>query len=148
MSEANKQLTRRWFEEVWNKKDVSAIDRMFAKNGKAHGFPKADDVLVGPESFKTVHSYFCGAFPDLRITVNEIITEGDKIAVTWTANMTHLGHQLGFAATGEKVTLQGASFMTALNGQLVEGRNYIEMESRIERLRQRAEAAPRETAHA
>ncbi len=49
MSEANKLLLRRWFEQVWNQKSEAAIDEMFSKHGKSHGFPEPDSVLVGPE---------------------------------------------------------------------------------------------------
>jgi hypothetical protein len=69
MSEANKLLTRRWFEEVWNKKNEAAIGEMFHPQGKSHGFPEADSILVGPEAFKSVHRTFCGAFPDLHIAL-------------------------------------------------------------------------------
>ena len=148
MSDANKVLTRRWFEEVWNNHDAAAIDRMFARDGKAHGFPEPNSVLEGPEAFKSIHRYFLGAFPDLHITVNDIITEGDKVAVTWTATMTHLGPDLGFPPTGERVTLEGASFMTAADGQIHDGKNFMEMEALIRRLRQSAEAPPAATAHA
>ena len=58
MSEANKLLTRRWFEEVWNKKNEAAIGEMFHPQGKSHGFPEADSILVGPEAFKSVHRTF------------------------------------------------------------------------------------------
>ena len=67
MSEANKLLIQRWFDEVWNQQSESAIDAMFHPQGKSHGFPDMDSVLVGPEAFKTVHRSFCGAFPDLHV---------------------------------------------------------------------------------
>jgi hypothetical protein len=46
MSEANKLLVRRWFEQVWNQKSEAAIDEMFSPQGKSHGFPDADAILV------------------------------------------------------------------------------------------------------
>ena len=76
MSEANKLLLKRWFEQVWNQKSEAAIDEMFSPQGKSHGFPDADAVLVGPEAFKAVHRTFCGAFPDLHIDVEDIRRRG------------------------------------------------------------------------
>ena len=67
MWEANKLFIRRWFEQVWNQKSEAAIDEMFSPQGKSHGFPEADSVLVGPEAFKAIHRNFCGAFPDLHV---------------------------------------------------------------------------------
>ena len=46
MSEANKLLLKRWFEEVWNQKSEAAIDEMFSKEGKSQGFPEPESVLV------------------------------------------------------------------------------------------------------
>jgi hypothetical protein len=63
MSEENKKLVRRWFEEVWNQQNEEAIDAMFASGGKAYGFPEPHSVLVGPESFKEIHRFFLGPFP-------------------------------------------------------------------------------------
>jgi steroid delta-isomerase-like uncharacterized protein len=140
MSEENKELVRRWFEEVWNQQSEDAIDQMFAPGGKAYGFPEAASVLIGPESFKSVHRIFLGAFPDLRIAVTDIITEGDKVAVTWTATMTHLGDHLGFAPTMKKETLDGSSFLTVKDGQIQEGANYMEMQALIFRLKESSSA--------
>lgn len=58
MSEMNKKLVQRWFEEVWNQQSEEAIDEMYAPGGKAYGFPEPNSVLVGPESFKAIHRVF------------------------------------------------------------------------------------------
>lgn len=140
MSEQNKQLVRRWFEEVWNQQSEEAIDEMFAPGGKAYGFPDPSSVLVGPESFKSIHRIFLGAFPDLRITVREVVAEGDRVAVAWTATMTHLGEHLGFAPTMKKESLDGSSFLTVSGGQIQEGTNYMEMQGLILRLKESSPA--------
>lgn len=140
MSTANRELVHRWFEEVWNKQREEAIDEMFAPDGKAYGFPQADAVLVGPEKFKEIHRSFIGAFPDLHITVHEIVCEGDRVAVTWVANMTHLGDALGFAPTLQRVALEGCSFLTVRDGQIQDGRNYMELEGLVHRLKASAES--------
>lgn len=141
MSEAKKQLVRRWFEQVWNQQSEEAIDEMFAPGGKAYGFPEPDSVLVGPESFKSIHRLFLGAFPNLHIKVQEIICEDDRVAVTWTATMTHLGEHLGFAPTLREETLDGSSFLVVGDHQILEGRNYMEMQALIQRLRESSQPA-------
>ena len=127
MSEANKQLMRRWFEEVWNQRKESAIDEMFAAHGKGHHFPETGGTFHGPDEFKPVHRIFCSAFPDLRVTVDEVIGEGNNVAVRWTAIMTHTGEGLGFPATGAKVTLPGSSFAVIESGKMIEAWNFIDM---------------------
>lgn len=142
MSTANRELVHRWFEEVWNKQNEDAIDQMFSPSGKAYGFPQADSVLIGPDKFKEIHRFFIGAFPDIRVKVQEIICEGDNVAVTWVANMTHLGDSLGFAPTLQKVSLEGCSILTVRDGQIQDGRNFMEMEGLINRLKISSTEAP------
>jgi predicted ester cyclase len=85
MSEdANKALAKRWFEEVWNQGKESAIDQLFHPQGKVFGFPEPDAVLIGPEGFKTVHRAFRNAFGNLHIDLNDLIAEGDRVAIRWT----------------------------------------------------------------
>lgn len=134
MSEANKLLLKRWFEQVWNQKSEAAIDEMFSPQGKSHGFPDPDSVLVGPEAFKTVHRTFCGAFPDVHVDVEEIITEGDHVAVRWQVAMTHRGDHLGFPASHKKATLAGSTFAIVKDNQIVEGWNYMDLQALMQKL--------------
>ena len=135
MSEANKLLVRRWFEQVWNQKSEAAIDEMFDPKGKSHGFPDPDSVLLGPEAFKGVHRTFCGAFPDLHVDVEDVIAEGDRVAVRWRVAMTHSGDHLGFAATGKKGTLDGSSFLIVKNNQVLEGWNQMDLQALMQKFR-------------
>jgi steroid delta-isomerase-like uncharacterized protein len=135
MSETNGQLTRRWYDEVWNQRKSAAIDAMFAPLGKSYGFPDPDSVLVGPKAFKEIHARFCGAFPDLHIALDDIICEGNRVAVRWTSTMTHLGNHLGFPASKKKAALSGSSFMIIEDGLIVEGWNFMEMHTLIQSLK-------------
>ena len=145
MSIANRELVHRWFEEVWNKQSEDAIDQMFAPGGKAYGFPEANSILIGPDKFKESHRFLIGAFPDIHVTLQETICENDRVAVTWVARMTHLGDTLGFAPTFQKVSLDGCSVLLVRDGQIHEGKNYMEMGALVHRLRAIA-ASPLETA--
>jgi steroid delta-isomerase-like uncharacterized protein len=133
MSEANKLLVRRWFEQVWNEKSEAAIDEMLSPQGKSHGFPEADSVLVGTEAFKAVHRTFCGAFPDVHVDVVEIVAEGDRVAVRWRVSMTHLGDHLGFPASGKKETMAGSTFAIVKGSQIVDGWNYMDMQALMQK---------------
>jgi predicted ester cyclase len=134
MSEANKLLLRRWYEQVWNQKSEAAIDEMFSPHGKSHGFPDADSVLVGPEAFKAIHRTFCGAFPDLHIDVEDIVAEGDRVAVRWRVSMTHLGDHLGFPSTGKKGTVDGSSFLIVKDNIIVDGWNQMNLHAFLQKL--------------
>ncbi|HYN84473.1 MAG TPA: ester cyclase [Pyrinomonadaceae bacterium] len=124
MSEENKALMRRWFEEVWNKGRAEAIDEMFAEEGTAHGL--ADETgapLRGPANFKVFHGRFREAFPDVEVTVDDIISEGDKLAARCSVRATHRSDTLGFAATGRPVEFTGMTFARVADGQIVEAWN-------------------------
>jgi predicted ester cyclase len=135
MSEANKQLVRRWFEEVWNQKSEAAIDEMFDSRGKSHGFPDSDSVLEGPEAFKVLHRTFCGAFPDMRLSLEDVVAEGDRVAIRWSAAMTHLGDHLGFPATSKKAKLGGSSFLIVRDGRIAEGWNQMDLQRLFQELK-------------
>lgn len=127
MSEQNKALVQRWFKEVWNQGKESTIDELFHSQGKVYGFPEPESVLIGPEGFKTIHRAFRNAFGDLHIVLDELIAEGDRVAIRWTSSGTHSGDGLGFPATKKKVTIPGSSFLTCRNGQITEGHNYMDL---------------------
>jgi steroid delta-isomerase-like uncharacterized protein len=128
MSEENKNLVRRWFREVWGDKGSEAtISEMFHESGRAHGFPDPESTVTSPEAFAEHCKNFRRVFPDIRITVDDLVAEGDKVAVRWTASMTHTGDGLGFPATSKKVRVAGSSFLICGNGKILEGWNYMDL---------------------
>jgi len=135
MLEQNKALAAQWFEEVWNQKSEAAIDRLFHPEGRCYGFPEPDSVLVGPEAFKQVHRTFLGAFPDLRIDVEQMIAEGDGVAIRWKTTMTHGGDHLGFPASGRAVVLHGSAFIVTDGKQITEGWNHMDLGNMFQALK-------------
>jgi steroid delta-isomerase-like uncharacterized protein len=121
-----KALCIRWFDEVWNKGRLEAIDEMFAPDGIAHGLAQDGGDLRGAEGFKAFHAQFKGAFPDIHIKVEDMIQEGDKVAVRFSCTGTHQGDQLGVAPTGRRVSFTGMSFTRWRNGQIVDGWNNVD----------------------
>lgn len=113
----------RWFDEVWNKGNPAAIDEMMAAGAIVHGLGEAGRSTTGPEAFKPFQARLRGAFPDIQVTIEDTIEEGDLIASRWTARMTHTGDDLGVPATGRQVTVSGMSIGRVRDGKLVEGWN-------------------------
>lgn len=126
MSEENKALARRWFEEVWNQGSEATIDKLFHPQGHCYGWPEPDSDLAGPEAFKAVHRQFKDGFSGIHIDIEDIIAEGDRVAIRWTSHMTHDGHGLGFPPTGRKVALSGSSFVHIHKGQIIKGWNQMD----------------------
>ncbi|MCU1222403.1 MAG: hypothetical protein JWQ42_496 [Edaphobacter sp.] len=126
-ADANKALVKRWFEEVWNQRSEAAINELFHPQGKVHGFPEPDSLLVGPEAFKVVYRQFIATFSNIHIALDDLIGEEDRVAVRWTCTMDHTGDAPGFAATGRKATLVGSSFVTFRDARLFEGWNFTDL---------------------
>src|ERR1700730_15519305 len=124
MSQENKALLRRWFEEVWNKGRAEAIDEMFAADGIAHGLSDdAENPLKGPAGFKPFHEIFRGALPDIEVVVEDMLAEGDLVAARCSVRGKHTGDHLGVAATNAPVDVTGMSIVRIQDGKLVEAWN-------------------------
>lgn len=125
--EANERLVRRFFEEVWNRKNDADLDEYLAPDCVAYGLPDPDAVLHGPEEFKAVFRMFTGAFPDVEITIHDVIAAGDRVAVRWSSLGTHLGPHLGFPPTGKSLVLDGATIGIIRDGKIAQAWNMMDM---------------------
>ncbi len=81
MSTDNVALTHRWFDEVWNQGRVEAIDEMAAKDAVGHGQGEHGADIHGLEEFKPFVRSLRAAFPDIKITIDLSIAEGEHVAV-------------------------------------------------------------------
>lgn len=121
MSAENKALSRRVLDEAFTKGDIDVVDAIFAKN-----FVNYDAALpeptVGIEAAKASIAAYRDAFPDMRLTVEEQIAEGDAVVTRWTAKGTHQGALMGIAPTGKQATVTGITIDRIANGRIVESR--------------------------
>src|SRR5687767_13915601 len=121
MSENTETLIHRWFEEVWNKGREEAIDEMFAADGIVNGLSDAQgNQIRGSDEFKAMHRAFRQAFPNLHVTVEDTVTEGDKIAARCTVRAMHDGEGLGVAPTNQPVEFTGVAIVKLKDGKIVE----------------------------
>jgi predicted ester cyclase len=118
MSEQNKALVRRFFEEAWNGRNLAAVDDIFEPNYVAHGRPTG--LPPGPEGLKQRIAMAHTAFPDGRMTIEDQIAEGDIVVTRWTAHGSHQGEYLGIPPTGRQVTLHGVDTDRIAGGRIVE----------------------------
>ena len=120
MSEANKNVVRRLFEEVWNKGNLQVTDELFAST-YVHHDPSSPDLGRGPESEKKRATLYRTAFPDLRLTIEDILAEGETVMARWSCRGTHKGDLSGIAPTGKPFTISGVSIARFAGGKMVEG---------------------------
>ena len=116
--EINKALARRWMKEIWQKANPAAIDELLAPD-IFFNYTRPG-VKPNREAYKQeVNSYLIG-FPDLQYTIEDIIAEGNKVAVRYVGRGTHKGEFWGIAPTGKKVTMRGISIIRIEGGKIVE----------------------------
>ncbi len=120
MSEQNKAIVRRLFEELWNKGNLSLADQLFTPNYTHHD-SSSPDFGHGPESERKRATLYRTAFPDLRLTIEDLIAEGDTVMARWSCHGTHKGDLSGIAPTGKHFTISGVTTVRFLNGKLAEG---------------------------
>lgn len=120
MSSQNSELIRRWFEQVWNQGRLEAIDQMSHPHTRGYGQAEHGR-QIDMNEFKQLWHNLRAAFPDIRVTVDDTVEQGDKVAARWTANMTHQGNFLGFAASGRTASITGISFQRIEDGKIIEG---------------------------
>ncbi|HUS17201.1 MAG TPA: ester cyclase [Chloroflexia bacterium] len=114
--EANKALVHRFLEEAWNRKNPEIADELLAPSYVYHGSGQEP----GPGGARNLIALFSTAFPDATATVNNIVAEGEQVAVRWTTEGTHLGDFGGLPATGQKVVMTGMEFFRIVDGKVVE----------------------------
>jgi steroid delta-isomerase-like uncharacterized protein len=147
MSEDNKALMRRWFEEVWNKGREEAIDEMFAEDGMAHGLAdESGEPLRGASGFKPFFRKFREAFPEMEVVVEDMISEGDKTAARCIVRGRHGGDTLGFAATGQPIEFTGIAITRISEGKIVEAWNNFDFMTMFQQLGALSLSAPDTTA--
>ncbi len=114
---------RRWFEEVWNQGRLETIHALMAADAIGIGQGGSDGAIHGPKEFQVFAERLRGAFPDIHLTIEDVFGADDKVALRWSATMTHLGNDLGIPASGNRVHITGISIARLANGQIVEGRD-------------------------
>ncbi len=120
MSEQNKSAVRRVIEEVWSRGNANVVDELVANDYIGHAASPASGGTQGPEGYKQFFAEQRRAFPDIRYTIDDVVAEGDRVAVRWTAQGTHTGAFQGLPPTGKRGSLTGTSFFRIANGKLVE----------------------------
>lgn len=114
--EENKRLIHQFFDGV-NARDMGAFE-VFAPDAVHHNpFPGTPP---GREGNKQGMMLLFAAFPDWQTTIEDLIAEGDEVAVRMTQRGTHRGTFFGLAATGKQVTVAGIAIFRLRNGQIVE----------------------------
>ncbi|MGE3797711.1 MAG: ester cyclase [Thermomicrobiales bacterium] len=115
--ESNKQAARDFFEQIWNQKDESAIDRFIPENAIGND----PDFGAGREGFRTQWRQWITGFPDLHFEIVDLISEGDKVLTRWVLTGTLQGEYLGVQPDGRTIRVEGMSLDRIDDGWVAEG---------------------------
>ena len=114
----NKQLVRRVVDEIWHPRRFDLIDNLFTPGFVNHDpdTPEARDRA----GYRAWANALVTGIPDLHVTIEDLIAEGDKVAKRWTARGTHTGPLPGIAASGKAVTFSGTTIYRMEDGRVAE----------------------------
>lgn len=115
----NEKLGRRYFEEVWNRGNVAALDELLAPNYMNHT-PSTPDPPPGPEGLEPIVLAMRRAFPDLHYEIKDVIATKDSVVIRVVMTGTHRGDLFGLAPTGCRVQVDQINIEHIRDGRIVE----------------------------
>jgi len=119
MSATPTEVATRWFNEVWNDRESSAIGVLMHPSAVGH---TSSGETRGPEDWRRrVWDVLTGAFSDIRVAVDGMVAVDETVVVRWRATMVHTGPALGIPPSNRPVAINGITWLTVREGRIVEG---------------------------
>ena len=119
MSDTNKAILRRFFEELFTAGDLSVADEIVALSYVNHNAVPGE--TPGRDGLKQFVTDLHTAWADLNFVVEDQVAEGDKVTTRWTVTGTHQGEFAGVPATGKPISVSGTNIHRVTDGQIQEG---------------------------
>lgn len=113
---ANKAVAMRVFDEIFNQKRLSAAAEIYAPDFVNHGLHRDFSLAEDQAAVRSEVT----AFPDLRMSVDRIIGDGDFVTVVWIFRGTHTAFGYGLPPTGAKVEMRGITVWRIVDGRIRE----------------------------
>jgi len=115
MSEKNKTLARRFYDEILNGRKLDVADEILSSEYLDHSA-----AAPGLENFKTYLAMITSVFPDIKVTVEDLFADDDKVAVRLTVHGTQHGSFRGFPPAGRQATWTGMDIIHISDGRIKE----------------------------
>jgi steroid delta-isomerase-like uncharacterized protein len=129
--DANKALVRRLYEAM-NQRTFDVFDEVLAPDYVHRSSPEYQ--FDRQQLKESTINFGLAAFPDLHVTIDELIAEGDTVMARWTQRGTHRGPFLDMPPTGKQVSYSGINIFRIANGQIVEDTPYWDFNAVIQQL--------------
>ena len=117
-TEQNKSIVRRWVEEGWNKGNMAIVDQIYAPNFTQH--EPAPETIKNSEALKHYVNAYLTAFPDLNLSIEDLIAEEDKVVWRFKSSGHQNGPFMGIPATGKTGNITGIVIFRLENSRIVE----------------------------
>jgi steroid delta-isomerase-like uncharacterized protein len=114
---SNAAIVREFLDAAWNRGDASGMEMVVAADHADHG---ADGDDLGRNHLIEEVREYRTAFPDLRMTFEDQVSEGDRVVTRWTATGTNLGPFQGMAATGRQARVSGIFINRVVGGRITD----------------------------
>ena len=115
----NQTLVRRYFEESWNKHNPAVVDEVYSADF-VDSSPEIPGIPPTREGLKQFMGVYLTAFPDANITIEDQITDGDRVVTRWTGRGTQTGEFMSMPPTGKTVAVAGIQIDRFSGGKIVE----------------------------
>jgi steroid delta-isomerase-like uncharacterized protein len=117
-----RELTLRWYDEVWNERRTGAIDVLMINPAsiQERTSTSGGNGLYMEIDFRQLHRQMLTAFPDIWFTVNDVLVDGQMTFARWHATGTHLGELEGLRATGKNFRVSGMTMFNWTDGKIAE----------------------------
>lgn len=120
----NKAIIRRYFREVVNERNLDAIDQLVALSAENQC---GGTSFRGPSAWRASTQQVATSFPDMQVTIEGMVAEGNLVAVRWTGRGTHRGEFMGIPATGKAVPMSNLDLFRVENGQITAAWSFPDM---------------------
>jgi steroid delta-isomerase-like uncharacterized protein len=120
MTPEERNLGHRSHMEWLGKGDMDVVYEIFAQDCDVHSRYIPPELSHGIEGFKNYATFLRGAFPDLEVTDEDMVAEGDRVAMRWSFVGTHEGVFWGIPPTGKRVTMTGFDIFRVRDGKIQE----------------------------
>jgi steroid delta-isomerase-like uncharacterized protein len=117
-ADANKALVRRMEDEIFNKRRLDAVDEFIAPEYVLR--TAAEGIANGRDAVRESIAAYLNAFPDLHISIDELVAEGDRVVGCFTFTGTHGGNLLGLPPTGRRIAARQIAIYRISDGQVIE----------------------------
>lgn len=131
LSEENKEISRKYYKEVWGNKNLDKIADFISDDFVIH---LGGNDYRGFAFYKQLLMSYQKAFPDLKFTLDDLIAENDKVVELWSATGTHLGEFQGIKPTKKYAKISGVDIVSIHNGKITERWAYSDFQGLMKQL--------------